>query len=411
MHERWRPNCERHSYSMPPLDPQRLTPSVSLNRVRLVDLPGLAVDTNVKGKTGFDLVSAVALARLIRQHAGSLQLDPNLNDDALRLALDSCFVSPDATVRAAADAIGRRIGRNLGYILLTLKRGDAVNRAARTEWDDSYWHHWGRIKRVWLGGGLVGGRLGPVARDSALTIIGEANVGDYTLQISPHAPILPLVGAAAYAPPTCKTALVFDFGQTMIKRAWAVYEDGELTELHRLPSHPTGWTEIERASDDPAQQATRFFGRMVSIIAATWHRAGMLPGSPILTSVAAYVQDGHPMLAQGGAYGQLRHITDHLQTELARRVGAHLGVGIDVLLIHDGTAAATTFAGTKNTAVITVGTAMGIGFPPPADGLRTISPNLTIIGPGPEPCPRRLHPTARTRIWPVRPPDGPAKAE
>ncbi len=355
------------------LDPQRLTPPVSLNRVRLIDLPGLAVDADVKGKTGFELVSAAVLTRLIRQHAAGLQLDPTLRDDALRLALDPCFVSPDATVRAAAEAIGRRIGRNLGYILLTLKRGDAVNQAARAEWDDSYWRHWGTIKRVWLGGGLVGGRLGPVARDAALAVIEKAGVGDYSLQISPHAPMLPLLGAARYAPPTCKTALVLDFGQTMIKRAWVVYENAEMVELHRLPSLPSGWTEIEQASDDPVQQATQLFHQMISIIAAAWRRAGMLPGSPILASVAAYVQDGHPMLAQGGAYVQLRHITDHVQTELARRLGAHLGEGIDVSLIHDGTAAAATFAGMKNTAVITIGTAMGIGFPPPADGLRTIS--------------------------------------
>jgi hypothetical protein len=30
-------------------DPQRLTPSISLNRVQLVDFPGLAVDPEVKG--------------------------------------------------------------------------------------------------------------------------------------------------------------------------------------------------------------------------------------------------------------------------------------------------------------------------------------------------------------------------
>jgi hypothetical protein len=363
------------------LDPQRITPSISLNRVQLIDLPGLMIDPEVKGQTGFGLVSATALTQLIRQHSDELQLDPNMDDHALHLALDDCFASEQAIVRTAAERVGRRIGRNMGYILLTLKRGDAVNRAARREWDDSYWTYWGKIKRVWLGGGLVSGRLGPAIKQHALAVLKEAGVSDYVISISPFASALPLVGAARLAPPGCQTALVFDFGGTMIKYALAIYRNNQLTTLHCLPSQPTEWTKIEQALDDPTQQASHLFNRMISAITNAWHHAesiGLLPVSPIMVSVAAYVRDGCPVAAQAGAYVQLGRITDNLQIELARQVSRQLGETIAVTLIHDGTAAATTYAGMKDTAVITIGTALGIGFPPKAAGLLSINDKIII---------------------------------
>ena len=284
----------------------------------------------------------------------------------------------DTTVRTTAGVIGRRIGRNLGYILLTLNRGDVINRAARGEWDDSYWDHWHGIRCVWLGGGLIKGRLGPHVSQHAEAVLNEAGVGDYAIRVSPYAPVLPLVGAARCAPRACRTALVFDLGNTLIKCARATYENDELSELHRLPSYPVGWTEIEQASDDPVHRVSRFLSHLVTAIATTWHSAGISPSSPILASVATYVQDGHPMIARG-AYGQLRQITDNLQDELAQRLSVQLGTAIDVSLVHDGTAAATAYAGMENTAVIMMGTALGIGFPPPAGNLWALSPNLTIL--------------------------------
>ena len=67
------------------------------------------------------------------------------------------------------------------------------------------------------------------------------------------------------------------------------------------------------------------------------------------------------------------------QRGVAQRLGAQLGSDIDVSLIHDGTAAATAYAGAKHTAVVMMGTALGIGFPPPANNLRTTDTDLTIL--------------------------------
>jgi hypothetical protein len=46
--------------------------------------------------------------------------------------------------------------------------------------------------------------------------------------------------------------------------------------------------------------------------------------------------------------------------------------------LHDGTAAAHIYAGSTNAAVIVMGTAMGLGFPPPADGLCRLPADVRI---------------------------------
>ena len=360
---------------MTPLDPYHLTPAASLNRVRIVDLPGLAVDAEVKGRTGYELVSQAALAALVREQADAPHLDSSLDDSLMPLALDGCLASGDPSVKAAAQHIVRRIGRNLGYVLLALRRGDAVNRAVRTDWDDSYWEYWAAIRRVWLGGGLVSGRLGPMICQSALDVFREAAIDDYTIQISPNGSDLPLVGMARHAPAGCAEALVFDFGGTLIKRALALYDGGTLVGLRRFAPRPVGWTDILSATADADRQAMRLFEHMLAVIVDTGqeaHATGVRPSSSILVSLSAYTRDGQLLPAQAGSYMQIARITDNLARTLADRLSADLGQSIAVELLHDGTAAATVHAGEAHTAVIMIGTALGIGFAPPAEGLRQV---------------------------------------
>ena len=68
-----------------PLDPARLTPTASLNRARIVDLPGLALDPDVRGRTGSELLSAQALAAAIRPHAAALALTAEEQSDDMLL--------------------------------------------------------------------------------------------------------------------------------------------------------------------------------------------------------------------------------------------------------------------------------------------------------------------------------------
>lgn len=366
-----------------PLDPANLTPSASLNRVRLVSLSGIALPSHIAGATAYDLLSARTLAEWVRQHADLLGLatlraaDP----DTLLRALDHSFTDSDPTVRAAAESVAHRFGQHLGYLVLTLRRGDPANRAARPDWDDSYWAHWSGITTIHLGGGLVSGRLGPRLVHHAARILSDAGMADCALHLAPWPALLPLIGAARSVPSPHRAAIVCDFGQTFIKRAYTTYQGNTLTALRLLPALPARWTTLTPGHDPAPEQIQRLADHLVTTIAATWRDAASFgpPLAPVIVaSIASYLHDGQPLPRQGGPYSYLSATSPRLTDLLADRLTAHLDHPLALTLIHDGTAAARTYAPTTHTAVITLGTALGIGFPAPTHPLRPLSPTLTI---------------------------------
>jgi len=149
--------------------------------------------------------------------------------------------------------------------------------------------------------------------------------------------------------------------------------------FQRMPSLPVTWRVAQAMTETTREQAEQLVQGMAAIIAATW-RAGQAQGVPLAAaipvSLAAYVKDGSPLLTQGGVYMQTRLITDNLAATLAQRVSAALGRAVHITLLHDGTAAAAVYAGAENAAVITWGTALGIGFPGDAANLRPIAKSL-----------------------------------
>lgn len=336
-------------------DPQHITPAVSLNRVTITHTP----DTEINGKKSYSLVSAEALTEMIRQHAPELKLNPDDDPHHLRLALDELLQEKNLT----AEKIAERYGRNFGYLLLTLKCGFPETRAARREWDESYWNFYANLEHVILGGGLISGILGQYVKKYIQQVFQEANVPAYNVEIATHARHLPLLGAARYAPPGVKAALLFDFGGTWIKRAIAFYERGQLKEIRLLPSYPALYT------------GEALLNHMAAVITETAQQENIF--NPILCSVAAYMDNGILTKQQGGIYPDLWLLGyENLHQALIERV--HLKGDIFLKLIHDGTAAASVYAGMKNAVVITVGTALGTGFPPIVASLRPLSPRFLV---------------------------------
>jgi hypothetical protein len=360
--------------TMCPFDPIHLTPDASLNRVILAELPGLPVEPGVLGHTAYELVSAAALAGLVRLHAEALDVERDVPASALCAALDARIDSPDPAARAAADAVVRQFGRRLGWVLLALRRGDAANRAARPEWSAEQWARWSRVRQVWLGGGLVSGWSGPAIVEHAREVLAAYDAADEIVRLSPYAGWLPLVGAARLAPAGVSSALALDFGGTRVKRAQAAYTARGLAGLVPYPALPTGWPEILAQADDPHERAALLLERMIEAVAEVW------PGGTcdtVTASVAAYMRDGQPLEYQGGGYVTLRALGDNAARLLGERLSVRLGRSIQVTLLHDGSAAAAVYAGERSAAVITLGTALGIGFPPPAEQMRPFAPEFT----------------------------------
>jgi len=332
-------------------DPRRLTPIASLNRVRFVESAGLVLPADMLNRTAFELLSAQALADLARQHGD------------------------------ASDTIARRFGERLGWLIVTLRRGDVASRAARPDWDESYWRQWARVSTIYLGGGIVGGEIGPHLVRYASRTLEAAGLADCDIRLAAWPAHLPLIGAARTAPAS-RSAVVFDFGQSFVKRAVARYENGTLAALRLLPRLPARWTQLP-LGHDPTLEHVRLLGNsMVQTMAETWRAASTAdsPVSPtIVASLASYLRDGQPLARQGGAYAALLELSENLATWLADRVSHATGHRLTVRLLHDGTAAAYARAGEPCAAVITLGTALGVGFPPDSWSGCPLSSRFTVL--------------------------------
>src|SRR5687767_14681000 len=126
-----------------PLDPELLTPTASINRVRIVDLPGVHLPEHVAGKTAFEVCSLGALCAAIRARGDDLQLttEEKAEDRDLSRVLGGRFEHTQERVRAAAEEVWNGFADCLAYVLAVVKRGDVANRDARGEWDNSYWQY------------------------------------------------------------------------------------------------------------------------------------------------------------------------------------------------------------------------------------------------------------------------------
>jgi hypothetical protein len=306
-------------------------------------------------------VSAMALSAMIRANSPSLEMSPQeatLSDRELPIRFDRCFES--ANVRDPAEKIAIQFAQRVGYLLTTLKRGDDVNRAARSDCDHTFWDHWATIQTVHFGGGLLSGNLGRRFIDDLNAFWTSQAFPPMKFSLAPHGDALPLVGAAMTIREDCDKALVFDFGGSYVKRAVAQYEMGTFKKLFPLRSLPAGWTHEEDAKRTGAN--VRDF--MVETICKTWAQvADASLARQIPLSLAAYVRDGQPLERQGGDYSMLCHLSEHADEMLSRAVSLHLHTAIKIELHHDGTAAANVYRGEKNSAILTFGTAIGHGFP------------------------------------------------
>jgi len=258
------------------------------------------------------------------------------------------------SARAASTLVGgpgaEEVGRRVAALLATLKTGDPSTGLGMepTSWRQAYLAHWHTISCVWLGGGTtarLGSRLAPaVARH-----LDHLGIGGLTVRVADQPALLPLIGAARTLT-TATTAAVFDLGHSLVKRGVACYEQGRLTAIHlRAPIS----LDVQAMAEPEVINAVR------SIVESTLDTTEPVDGVAI--SVAAYLRDGEPA-DRHGAYGALR------SHHLARRP----------IWIHDGTAAGRAVPSRTRTAVVMLGTAIGVGFAPDPDTVAPAADDVAI---------------------------------
>jgi hypothetical protein len=182
-------------------------------------------------------------------------------------------------------------------------------------------------------------------------------------------------------PATEGIAVVYDFGGTTTKHAIAEYHGGQLTRLRLLPSVATPTVARTLAEDEAAvgRMLADFMSNLMAQDLQELRSEGTEASQELVAAVASYIGDNHPKEYVGAGYMTLRHVAPNAGAWLTTVVSERLDRSVEVTLLHDGTAAARMFAGQDSTAVILLGTWLGVGFAPPTqDGLRPLATELAV---------------------------------
>jgi hypothetical protein len=189
-----------------------------------------------------------------------------------------------------------------------------------------------------------------------------------------------LAGLARHAPPDATHILLFDFGQTFVKRGTATYQAGKLVALAVRPALPVAGPAFG-ATDCAAGEAWKRWQWMADLIEADWRCCAPAGGRERVAlglSLATHMEAGHPLDAGRGLYSRLQVLAPHLATFMRDEFAVHLGSCHSLTLLHDGLAAASLYAGRPKTVVMALGTAIGAGYVPPDSGLRPLAGELTL---------------------------------
>lgn len=356
-------------------DSEYLTSKCSLNRVKLAKLPIYGVEDYMEGKTMVQLFGAGIIIEEIERNADILGINIF---EYKRMDLPKILDTKLEEGNEEAIRIARKYGNRLGMLLLVLKTGLPENRAARDDWDDEHWEYWANIENIFLAGGLASGRMGEYMLNVVKELFEKANVPAYNIIINTNSSEMGAKGCLTLLKDDNDVHILFDFGQTKIKRLIAVrryYNDNFAVDekdsfdnefmLIKLPSRKSinmDWY-IEDY-DERKRQAEELHEYIVESIIDTYNEAlqyGAIRWE-IVISIASYVVEGKINDARSG-YAKLCMLSSNYAGYLAKALEQRLNRGIVIKLVHDGTAAALYYKGAQNSVCITAGTAFGVGFP------------------------------------------------
>lgn len=281
------------------------------------------------GVSGGELLGRDALAELVRRRCGVTVRPEGVSD----------WLAGEAP--GAAEVV-EEMGDRLASLLATLRApatADAAGGARRT-----YLEVWRGIDLVRVGGGLAKGPVGKRVAAGAGTGVVAAR----------HPEWLPLIGAARSTRGRDRHALVMDAGQTWVKLGIAEYRDQWLAGLRILDPLPVASL---TSADLPALLAREV---------AAARQAHPCAGAGVVCSVASYLEDGRPIR-------EVRSIYEGLDPALMRS-----GFGVSMRFIHDGTAAWRAAATEERSAVVMLGTWLGVGIGPHREPLRPLAPDFAV---------------------------------
>jgi len=308
--------------------------------------------------TAYDLFRPQLLVEEIEKNADKLGLSHLLKEDLLE-AFNGCLMSEIESIKDTANSIAIEFGDRLAKVLSTLKKPSDKSIENRPTWSQIHWDYWKKIKRLYLVGGLTSPLLTRIFLERIKRMFKQLEITDFHISFVEGSINLGTKGLSTLC--VDGEFLLFDFGQTNIKRAHHIKEEGFTVLEHYLSTIKSDYLFYKFKDEIELLQIAKLLDNyIVKVILDTAKEVGF-KGDKVHISIANYVDQGRIYSSRGG-YGKLALLCDNYQTHLCEVLSLKLNREIKVYLHHDTSAMAYQFENSKTSAVISLGTAFGVAF-------------------------------------------------
>ena len=248
--------------------------------------------------------------------------------------------------------IASHFAENFTSIIKTLHQPSEQSMKNRSNWTKTHWDFWKTITSIIFVGGMTTNHFSQFLQnyinnelqkeDIHLHCTFISNSGNYGIQ-----------GLALQAQ---NKAVLFDFGQTSIKRGFI-----EDSIFHPLEPVLSEFLDYKELTDTELEEEAHLLNNFIvdTIIATLKDKKDV---NEIHISVANYINNG-AIYPSRGAYGKLYLVSKNYEDYLNKIIREKTNSNIRIYLYHDTTAMGLNFKNLKNTAVISLGTAFGVAFP------------------------------------------------
>mgnify|MGYP007066204524 CR=1 FL=1 len=325
-----------------------ITPNASINSVYIDDV------------LASDLFRPSIIIEEIKKNFNILSIESNTDEDKILLEFNDKLSCDDINIKTIANDLAISFGDNLAKVVLTLIKPSQKSIINRNNWETIHWDYWKNIKKIYFVGGLTSPILTSIFYQRISKMLLENNIFDLNISFIEGSSDLGTKGLTYLI--ENGEYLLFDFGQTYIKRRFYV-KDNEETKIDLVlsPLKSKFLFYKEKNTQQIKDLAYRLDMYVIDVILDSINEVDF-NGNDIIIGLANYIHKGKIYSARGG-YGKLAYVDDNYQSYLSNVISNKLGRKISVLLYHDTSAMALNFKNEENCAVISLGTAFGIGFP------------------------------------------------
>ncbi len=307
-----------------------------------------------------DLFRLELIINALKKNREILGFSSDISDIEMFNKFNDALNSKTLEIKKCANEIAISFGERLAAVIVTLKNPSLKAIENRPSWTKEHWDFWQGVNKIYFVGGLTSPILTNIFYSEITKVLLKNNISGVNIRFIEGSLNLGTKGLCNLTDDG--NHLLFDFGQTNIKRRFIVKKDQEIVIDSILPIIKSKFLDYKNKSQLELQElAIKLDEFIISTIVNTMNTVNY-KGNNIVIAIANYLIDGKIYPKRGG-YAKLALLQGNYEKHLENELSKLLGNTVNVKLVHDTSAMALNFNDEKRTAVVSLGTAFGIAFP------------------------------------------------